>query len=334
MIKYFIRYSLCLIIIFPGVVNIEAAELSPFKTQNQSPLISVYGLPFVGSARVKAKSEGDLSLTLDLANQYVADGNAGETIVLDGESTRLTLSGRYGLGHQMELGIDIPFLIIGGGFLDNFIENYHLAFGFPNGGRELAPQNRLLYRYQKNGLTLLNMEQSGQGFGDVSLSGAWQIYRSIDSQRNLALRGSLKLPTGDTGNLRGSGSVDLALWVAGNWGHHFSFGQVTLFGAAGAMGMTKGEILKDQQRPFVGFGTLGLGFCPVDRIELKIQVNAHTSFYSDSGLEEVNAPSAQFTMGGALHLTPKISLDIGLTEDVIVDRSPDMVFHLSLRHTF
>lgn len=334
MIKCFKRLGLGLIILLLNSLNLEAAQFEPFYTQNQSPLISIYGLPFVGSAGIKAKSQGDLGLTLDLASNHVVKNNAQEMIVLDGEITRLTLSGRYGLGNRLELGIDVPFLIMGGGFLDNFIENYHAAFGFPNGGRELAPQNRLLYRYQKNGVTLLNMEQSGQGFGDVSFNGGWQIYQSADSRTNLALRGSLKLPTGDTGSLRGSGSVDLALWIAGNWGHPLMLGQVTLFGSAGAMGMTKGAILTDQQRPFVGFGSLGLGFSPADWIELKVQANAHTSFYADSGLDEINGPSAQLTVGGTLHVTPKTSLDIGITEDMIAGTSPDVVFHFSLRYTF
>lgn len=334
MMKYFIQYGLCLAILFVNAICLEAAEITPFQTRNQSPLISIYGLPGIGDANVKARSEGALRLTMDLANHYVTVRSARENLILDGESMRLTLSGRYGIGRKVELGMEIPFLIIGGGFLDNFIENYHSTFGFPNGGRELAGKNRLLFRYQKNGVTFLNMEQSGQGLGDASVTGGWQIYQSADAQRNLVLRCSLKLPTGDTDSLRGSGSTDLALWMTGNLNHDFDLGQLSLFGAAGAMGMTKGKILPDQQNPAVGFGALGLGFSPARWIELKIQTNAHTSFYSDSNLQEVNGASMQLTVGGAFHLSPKTSLDIGVTEDIIVGTSPDVVFHLSLNRSF
>lgn len=334
MMRNLVGWVCVLMLLAPVAAKVEAIDILPFQTQNQSPLISIYGLPSVGSARVKAKAEGTLRLTLDQANNYVNETNAAESLVLDGESTRLTVSGRYGIGHSLELGIDVPFLVAGGGFLDNFIENYHSLFGFPNGGREMAPKNRLLYRYRKNGVTLLDMEQSGHGLGDISVNAAWQIYRSGDSRRNLTLRGSLKVPTGDAGTLRGSGSTDFSAWVIGNWGHQFSLGQVTIFGAAGAMGLTKGRVLADRQRPLVGFGMLGLGFAPADWIELKIQTNAHTSFYSDSDFKELNAASAQLTLGGALHFTPKMSLDIGVTEDIIVGASPDVVFHFSLAHTF
>lgn len=333
MIQKSVRYIFCLALLL-GNAFPAAADSSSFYTSNQSPLISIYGLPSIGEARIAAKSAGSVRLTLDLANNYVTESNANENIVLDGESNRVTFSARYGIGYQGELGIEIPFLVMGGGFLDNFIENYHSAFGFPNGGRELAPQRRLLYRYQKNGVTVLNMEKSGEGLGDARINGGWQIYQSADRQRNLAFRGSLKLPTGDTDTLRGSGSTDLALWMVGNLAHQFSSGQLTLFCGAGAMGLTEGKVLPDQQQHLVGFGALGLGFSPARWIELKIQTNAHTSFYSDSDLKQINGASAQLTVGGALHFTPKTSLDIGVTEDIIVGASPDVVFHLSLSRSF
>lgn len=334
MLKNLVRLAGFLMLLALTAARSEAIDILPFQTQNQSPLIAIYGLPAAGSAKVAAEAAGTVRLTLDQANNYVNETNAAESLVQDGESTRLTVSGRYGIGRSLELGIDVPFVVIGGGFLDSFIETYHSTFGFPNGGRELAPKNRLLYRYQKNGVTLLNMEQSGQGLADVSVSAAWQVYRSADSRKNLTLRGSLKLPVGDVGTLRGSGSTDLAAWLIGDWGRQFSLGQVTLFGAAGGMGMTKGRVLADQQRPLVGFGMAGFGFAPAEWIELKIQANAHTSFYSASDFKEINAASAQLTMGGAFHFTPKMSLDIGVTEDIIVGTSPDVVFHFTLSHTF
>jgi hypothetical protein len=334
MLKKIVHFIVCWILIFLNVLLAEGSEITPFYTQNQSPLISVYGLPGMGSAVVKAAKEGSLRLILDTANNYVAAGNKGENIVLDGETMRLTLSGRYGIGRKMELGLDVPFLITGGGFLDGFIEKYHSTFGFPNGGRELASQNRLLFRYQKNGVTLLNMEQSGQGLGDVRIAGGWQVYQSARGDRNLMLKAGIKLPTGDTESMRGSGSFDGALWLVGNIEYQMPFGQLSLFGQAGAMGMTKGKILPDQQRPAVGFGAFGLGVRPAEWLELKIQTNASTSFYSESDLSEVSAPSAQLTIGGTLRFSPKTSLDLAVTEDIIVGASPDVVFHLSLAHKF
>jgi hypothetical protein len=332
--KHFSYFVAGVFLLMGSFTNLYAADTSPFYTGNASPLISIYGLPFLGESAVETKQGGSLRLTLDLANNYLSENNSRERLLLDGESCRLTFSGRYGIGRKMDLGFDIPFLVAGGGFLDNLIENYHSTFGFPNGGREYAPQNRLLYRYQKNGVTVLNMEKSGQGFGDMVINGGRQIYQSQQGDRKMTFRASLKFPTGDTDTLRGSGSTDLALWMTGSLSHPSSWGRLTVYGGAGALGMTKGKVLQDQQRPLVGFGSLGLGFCPAEWIELKVQTNAHTSFYTDSDFTAISGASAQLTVGGALHFTPKTSLDIGVTEDIIVGASPDVVLHLSLKRTF
>ena len=111
-------------------------------------------------------------------------------------------------------------------------------------------------------------------------------------------------------------------------------GHFTLFGVAGMMAMTDGKVLQGQQRNLVGFGCLGFGWSPLRWIAFKIQTNAHTSFYEDSELREVNADSAQLTVGGTLAFSDQTTLDIGVSEDLIVQTAPDVVFHFALRHRF
>ncbi len=309
-----------------------AADPSSFYTQNQSPLVAIYGLPRDTEARLRSKGEGALRMTLDLANNFIHEKTPTEEVILDGESLCLTLSGRYGLGHGLEVGLDAPVWMIGGGFLDGFIDSYHAAFGFPDGGRGTTGRNGLRYRYLKNGVPLLNMEQSSQGIGDVRLRGGWQLYGGPGHDDHLALGVSLKMPTGKAELLQGSGSTDLALWLSARAGRAFSTGRWGASGALGGMVMTQGKVLPDQQRRAAGFGVAGLDYQPADWIAFKIQANAHTSLYQDSELSPINAASLQTTLGGSLFLTPRASLDLGVTEDLAVGRSPDVVFHLSLRY--
>jgi hypothetical protein len=100
------------------------------------------------------------------------------------------------------------------------------------------------------------------------------------------------------------------------------------------MGMTEGDVLKEQQRNWVGFGGLGIGWSPARWIAFKLQANGHTSFYKDSELRELNMSSIQLTIGGTLAFSERISLDVGVTEDVVTLTSPDVVFHLALRGRF
>lgn len=308
---------------------------APFYTATRHPLIGLYGLPASEDAAIRNKGTAGLQLTTDWANTYFASANAQESLILDVESLRVTLSARYGIGHGAVVGIDIPWLVLGGGILDGVIDSCHEAFGLRSGGRESAPRNRLLAFYRRDGITRLHAGSSSTGIGDVRLTGGWQLLENSGGHNvRLALFGSLKLPTGDASALSGSGSTDLAVWLSSASGLPIPYGRWRAFSEAGLIVMTRGKILPDQQRPLAGFGTLGFGFAPADWIDFKIQANAHTSFYSESEFKQLNAISIQSTMGATLIWSDKTTLDIGLTEDVIVDTSPDIVLHLSLRHTF
>jgi hypothetical protein len=321
--------------IFTFSADLGAVEITPFYTQNQSPLIQIFGLPSIGEPSLVPTRKTDLRLIVDLTNNFIEDENERESIVLDGQSTRISLDARYGISKNFEVGVAIPYITQGGGFTDGFIDWYHNTFGFAEGGRETAPTNRLLYQYQKDRQTRLKVSQSSQGIGDLQIMGGYQLYQSpTKPSRAVSLRASLKLPTGDSRQLHGSGSTDLSLWLTGGENFRPGIGHMSLFGAGGVMGMTEGDVLKGQQRNWVGFGVLGLGWSPARWIAFKIQANGHTSFYKDSGLEELNAGSVQLTIGGTLSFPENINLDLGVTEDPLNRASPDVVFHLALRGSF
>jgi hypothetical protein len=314
---------------------LPAVEITPFYTQNQSPVIQIYGLPSIGEPSVVPARKTDLRLIMDLANNFVEDRNQRESILLDGQSTRISLDARYGLSRNFEVGLAIPYIVERGGFTDGFLDWFHNTFGFPGGGRDHAPKNRLLYQYQKDQQVLLKVDNSSHGIGDIQLTGGFQLYQSpMEPSRAISLRTSLKLPTGDSQQLHGSGSTDLSLWITAGEGFRPGIGPITLFGAGGVMGMTDGDVLKDQQRNWAGFGVLGLGWSPARWVALKIQANGHTSFYKNSGLEELNGSSVQLTIGGTFAFSKNIALDFGFTEDLLIRTSPDVVFHLALRGTF
>jgi len=323
----------CGIFIFSA--DLGAVEITPFYTQNQSPLIQIFGLPSIGEPSPVPVRKVDFRLIVDLTNNFIENANERENIVLDGQSTRISLDARYGIARNFEVGLSIPYIIQGGGFTDGFIDWYHNAFGFAEGGRDQAPKNRLLYQYQKDLQTRLKVNQSSSGIGDLQILGGFQLYQSpAKPSRAVSLRTSLKLPTGDSQQLHGSGSTDLSLWITAGEDFRPGIGHMSLFGAGGVMGMTDGDVLKGLQRNWAGFGVLGVGWSPARWIAFKIQANGHTSFYKDSDLEELNAGSVQLTIGGTLAFSEKISLDLGVTEDPLNRASPDVVFHLALRGTF
>lgn len=327
--------GLIVLIIFlsSGVVN--AFDITPFNTRNQSPIVQIYGLPSAGSAVLTPQGRKDFHVTLDHSSNYVDEGTATEQIVLDGETTRLTLGGRYGLTQSLEVGIEIPYVYHGGGFLDGFIVNYHDLFGFPQGGRDQAPRNRLLYQYRRHGVDKLRIDTSGGGLGDIALTAGLQLYNdAAPYPRAVALRAGIKLPTGDSGLLRGSGSTDFSLWLTGSNDFELPLGRGTLFAAVGLMVMTNGNVLPDQQEDRVGFGSIGVGWKPLSWLAFKVQIDAHTPFYRDSDLKPLSANAAQLLIGGTLGLSERTSLDIAVSEDIAVKTAPDVAFHCNLSTRF
>ncbi len=178
------------------------------------------------------------------------------------------------------------------------------------------------------------MDSSNSGLGDLRLTAAYQLYEERENSRGLSLNLGLKLPTGDSDELRGSGGTDVSLGLPGGADTGEGAGKWTAYGAAGALYLTKGDILPDQQKNWVGYGTLGIGWVPLPRLAFKIQADAHTPFYGDSDLKELADSSVQLIVGGAVGLGKGTTLDIGVGEDLVVAASPDVVFYLNLRQNF
>jgi hypothetical protein len=310
-------------------------EILPFQTTNQSPLVRIFGLPAIGAASVLPAGRVEGTFSVDASNNFAPGFDDGESVMLDGETYRFALAARYGIAPGFEIGLSIPLLANSGGFMDGFIEGFHDFFGFSQGDRKSYPRDRLQYEYTRAGDRKVLVDDGSIGIGDIRLSGAWRLYDDgRENPRQVALHGSVKLPTGNSHRLFGSGSTDFALWVTASDDYRLPLGNLTLYAAGGGLVMTDGDVLRDQQRNLVGFGSLGIGWSPLEWLALKIQADGHTSFYSGSNLVQVNSGSVQLTTGGTFGITRNTFLDVGISEDVVVDASPDVVFHLALRSRF
>ncbi|MDD2900297.1 MAG: DUF3187 family protein [Desulfuromonadaceae bacterium] len=320
------------------VVDTSAADMkiTPFSTSNQSPLVQIHGIPRDTAADITPVGTFDMRLAHDLSSNYAVSNSASERITLDGEIYRTTVSVRYGVARNWEAGIEIPYVFHGGGFLDNFIIGWHSTFTLPQGGRNNAPKNRLNYSYQKNGIQKIQMDHTISGLGDLSLTGGVNLYDGNDSglQDRVSLKAAIKLPTGDSTQFLGSGSTDVALLLCGGINRYTEWGSLGLFGSVGALAMTRGDLLPDQQKHIAGLATLGAGWGPASWISFKVQLNGSTPLYGASSLAEISKSPMLLILGGALRFPEEYSLDIGVGEDVAVNTAPDVSFYLGLNKRF
>ena len=311
-----------------------ASDVVPFETSNQSPFVAIFGLPTLGESKVQEKHDSLLSLRLDISNHFNDEGQGGEFLQIDGETYRLTLNFRRGFKTGFEWGVNVPFVSHDGGFLDSFIVNWHDFFNLPDNGRTVTARDQLNIRYQRDGDDRILVDSPANGTGDVSLYGAYQMIDGPDSGFQMALRASLKLPTGNSENLFGSGGTDLAVWLSAsdsnknhkNW--HW-------YGGAGLLHLGSGDVLPELHRDFVWFGNFGFSWHAFSRLELKVQMDLHTPFYDDTQMYGLSSYGAQFVLGGTIKISKSMNLDLALSEDDLNERvSPDVTFHMNLRSQF
>lgn len=319
-----------------GSASAADMEITPFTTSNQSPLLQIYGFPHDTGADIVPHGTFRFGLNMDVSSNYTVNSGAREQITLDGETYRMSFTTRFGVTRNFEAGVEIPYFVQGGGFLDGFIVDWHNTFGLPQGGRDAAPKNRISYSYRKDGVQKLQMESSASGIGDIALTGGFSLYdvHESDFHDRLALKGSVKLPTGDSSYLFGSGSTDLSLQFCGSMINYSEWGSLALYGSVGGLAMTRSDLLRDQHNQLAGVGTAGFGWGPASWISFKVQLNGNTSLYSDSSLDELSKNALMILFGGALKFPDDYLLDIGVAEDLSVGSAPDVSFHLGLSKQF
>lgn len=315
----------------PGMAH--ASEIVPLYSFNQSPVIGIFGLPAIGSARVLKKEETVLAFRTQISNNYTGADNGREQLSLDGESYRNSFMMNRGLGAGREWGVELSYLMIDGGFLDGPIEGFHDLFGFKQGGRDTVPRKRVNYRFTRQGQDLFRVDEPVSGPGDFRFTAATQLQKkSAENGYDVALRGSLKLPTGNSTDLLGSGSTDLAVWLSA--ARAMRPNAWNGYGGIGLMLMTTGDVLPAQQQRQILFGALGFARKISAQLSFNVQLDGHSPFYSDTGFRQFNAYALQGLIGIVWEFLPKTYLEFSGTEDVIVNTSPDAVFLLSLTLPF
>ncbi|MGH8443615.1 MAG: DUF3187 family protein [Solimonas sp.] len=293
-----------------------AAEPFVFGTFNQAALARFAPLP-----TPQADSTGTGGrVSIDWTNEYVADQNSREDLLLDGESVRVGLAGRIRSGHWL-FGAELPLLFTSGGSLDSLIENWHDWFGLPNGGREAEPRDLYRYRYARDGQTLLDLDSGKNGLGDA------RLYAARCDDGGGCWRTMLQLPTGDADRLMGGG-LGLSAWYeqayalgsAGDWTGSL---------AAGVSAVRSDGPLKDQQRQVIPFGWASIGYALTQSLDAGLQFYLHGPLYDDSDLDALSQAGGQLAFGFRYRPTPGLSTWLGIQEDVITESSPDFSIHIA-----
>ena len=287
-------------------------------------LVRGFAIPAQGRPEILAAATWRQRIDLEDVNEYAATSKGTESLLLDGEATQLSYNLRYGWVERWEVGLFVPFLVQGGGILDPVIQDWHRLWGLPNGGRQYSPNDRYLYRYMRDGQTLVDVSRSTASFGDTQLTSGYQV------ADHFAARAMLKLPTGSASNLSGNGTVGGAVWLDGGLPLKGAFRWLTFYASLGYSLNGRGDILPRQQNKALPFGGAGFRIGFSERWEARLQMYFNAPAYRDSGLSPLSHIAVPLTATASYRLAPKTTVSFGFQEKAIFLASPDFGLHIGM----
>ncbi len=328
-----LKAGFCIIMALGAGSTVYAERGDPIYVANQNPFVQIFGLPKAEPGTITPSGKLDVGFLYFVSNNSISADAGNESIIWDGETAQYNLKLRYGVSDRLELGMDIPYIDHSGGYLDSLIRNFHDLFGITNERQEGFDKNQIHYQLRENGTTTFEMTDRARGFGDIRFSAAIPLIgRSEQKQRFLALRPQIKLPTGDADELLGSGGTDVSMGLSYSDFQTLSSLNMVLTSHAGVLYMGNTKVLRDKQKHFAGYGGISLAWLVMKSLEFKIQMDLHSALYN-SDLKQLGS-SLQLLGGGTAHLPGKVLLDLGMSQQLLTDSTPDVGFYLMLRRLF
>ncbi len=314
------RVLLCSILFISCYLTPAYSFEGPFQVKNLFPIFLHADQPYLE----KAAMENSLSFSLSHASTFTVQSSADWVINLDMETTELNFRYKRILKDFVEFDLDVPVLVIGGGFLDGFLEDYHNSFGFPDYGRSSRPHNEFLYEIKRDG-ELLIKGQSGTRIGDVRL--AFKKPLIVSERFTMSIKGEVEIPVGNAREGYGNGSIDSGAALL--FDKKFT-DRIMTYASLGAVfpGDVRGYG-KIDLKDFIYGGSaveavLGKGF------SLLVQVQGQSSIYPETDLLAVDR-EAWLLAFGPRYQKGKRSFDLSLTEDINNTGAPDFILNFTYK---
>lgn len=313
------------------IFSVNASEIRAFHNINQLPFKQIFGLPSLDNNPLTEAGQLRVNIITNNSNTFDNSANTEEIIRTDFESFRASLTLSYAVQDNWQLGIEVPYIRHHGGFLDDFIYDWHDFFNLPQNGRNGNNSDEIHISYfSTKGISFALSESEGD-LGDIRINSAYTVPWK---NRALIFSTELKLPTGDFDKLTGSGGWDVSVGLTINDPYSLRKNNITLFG--GLAGVFLGDIDGDMaasQNDFALVGRAGIGWQVTQLVQLKLQFDAQSALY-DSNLSAMGDPALQVVFGGSLFFTDAAYLDISIAEELKKSTAADVAFQLALVVTY
>ena len=245
----------CLLLIFFLAASTLSARtrnagLGPLEVRNHYPVTHAYLWMYPESTATLPDGEALTSYSFSMANTFVntqgstkkitkteydrgivaSDFESGEAagqvvpnlgLYMDVESYRQNFRFKYGMSASFEVSLEVPFLTMTGGIMDEYVEAFHAMVGVSDGEqegayREYSDRNKFGFYIARNGELLVANDSGvfGDTFlgkrGDTSIGAKWNVWEGGRIMPAFTLKLNYKVANGEKGDdgLASSGNDD------------------------------------------------------------------------------------------------------------------------------
>ncbi len=298
----------------------------PVRNQHPAQLTVLHMDP--ASAEVLPAGVVRMRAGASYSSLFLTGQGSGNRFSMDGEILRARWTGTVGLGRGFQLTAEAAAGHTTGGFLDDFVQDWHDFFHLPDQNRGQAQNGVFDVIAEYQGQIAWRQREETLRFMDLPLTLTWNAVPPRTGGIGLALRGAVELPTGDQDRGFGNGELDWAVGLVGEW-------RVETFAVTGHVQHTFAGT-PDQARA-VGFGvrdvtTFGLGLeLPLtSALTGLVQTEVETSTLRALNFERVAREQWLLWMGARARLAEDWYLELALGEDLRGFVSPDFTAWLSV----
>jgi hypothetical protein len=299
----------------------------PLIIKNGFPIYAAIGSPSLISAEPENTMDINFSYSSTYRVKRLNDWYFGidlETAITDIQFSRL-------VGNGTEIGVDIPVIRYGPGFMDSAIETYHDLLGLHNAySRNDRPRNQFLLQITHNGEMVIQGKPGNTALGDITAKVKHAVYRNRASTI-VSVQAFLNIPTGDADSAFGSGKTNGGMAVLVNSRLR---SDVMLYLNAGIGLIDKLEAMQGITLSNYYYGGAGLEWLYSKSLSLNAQFVVQSSPFPKTGVYFIDYPSALGSIGGRYKLDDLSSIGTTMTEDLDASGAPDTMMSADYRYQF
>jgi hypothetical protein len=331
------RFLFILLLFFSMPTTVQAFS-GPLQVKNQFPIFIHANQPYLE----RAIPETSFSASLSHSSIFTVQ-NSGEWVIdMDMEITELNLRYKHNIKSIGEVGINLPLIAFGNGFMDGFLNFYHELIGIPDPyGRSGRPKNDFLYEIRHGeytdllaergsgvqGNTAVILGKTGTGIGDIRLTLKKPVI--VSENYTLSIKGDIELPTGDAKEGYGNGSTDVGVYILYD---RLLTDKIMSYWNIGAVfpGDVKGYINIDLNNYI--YGGTAIEIKKSQRWDLLFQLQAQSPIYPETDLLAIDR-TALLLAFGCRYNADSHSIEFSIAEDLSASGVPDITANISYKKT-